>query len=59
MTIRYLDENGKLVTIMSVAWLSVTSDAIYNYIVYYTTDDVRHELDLPVTVPYFIDSFQS
>jgi hypothetical protein len=57
MTIRYIDDHGKLISITDLVWFSVASDGIYNYIVYYTPGDERHELDLPVTVPYFIDNF--
>ena len=57
MTLRYIDEHGKLVTIENITFFSVVSDSVDNYILYYLTDDSRHELVLPVTIPYFIDTF--
>lgn len=57
MTIRYLDEHKNVISITGIVWFCVTSDGIYNYIVYYTNADERHELELPVNVPYLIDNF--
>lgn len=57
MTIRYHDEHKNIISITGIVWFSVTSDGIYNYIVYYTNADERYKLELPVNVPYLIDNF--